>query len=114
MRVTASELVVAGCACTLLAATSSAQDDTLLSWTDGPTKDAILDFVASVTTKGSENFVPAGQRIAAFDNDGTLWSEQPIYVQLAFAIDRVEGLASEHPEWSRQEPFRSILTGDIE
>ncbi|HEX7079390.1 MAG TPA: HAD family hydrolase [Gammaproteobacteria bacterium] len=108
------QLVVLTCTYPMLAATSIAQDDALPSWNEGPTKEAILDFVASVTTEGSEDFVPVDQRIATFDNDGTLWSEQPIYVQLAFALDRVKTLAPEHPEWSWQEPFKSVLAGDVE
>src|SRR5690606_33058400 len=108
-RMMASKLLVLlTCAYSMLAATSIAQDDALPSWNEGVTKAAILDFVARVTTEGSEDFVPVAQRIATFDNDGTLWSEQPIYVQLAFALDRVETLAPEHPEWSRQEPFKAI------
>jgi phosphoglycolate phosphatase-like HAD superfamily hydrolase len=87
--------------------------DPLPSWNDGPSKKAILDFVAKVTTKGSESFVPPAERIAAFDNDGTLWTEQPIYVQLAFALDRVKALADQHPEWKEKEPFKSILEGNV-
>lgn len=102
------------CAYAMFASTGIAQDDALPSWNEGSTKEAILDFVARVTTEGSEDFVPSDQRIATFDNDGTLWSEQPIYVQLAFTLDRVKALAPEHPEWSRQEPFKSILAGDVE
>jgi hypothetical protein len=99
---------------TILVATSIAQGDTLPSWNDGPAKEAILDFVERVTTQGGADFVSVEQRIATFDNDGTLWSEQPIYVQLAFAIDRVEARAPQHPEWHEQEPFKSILAGDLE
>lgn len=85
----------------------------LESWTDGPTKAAILDFVRRVTTEGSPDFVPPEERIATFDNDGTLWVEKPIYVQAEFVFDRVAALAPEHPEWSDQEPFKSILAGHI-
>src|SRR5215212_6312317 len=74
-------------------------DGLLPSWNDGPAKQAILDFVARVTTQGGPDFVPEDQRIATFDNDGTLWVEQPMYVQLAFALDRVKALAPLHPEW---------------
>ena len=76
-----------------------AQADPLPSWNDGPTKHAITDFVARVTTEGHTDFVPADKRIATFDNDGTLWSEQPVYNQAAFAFDRIKAMAAEHPEW---------------
>ncbi len=85
----------------------------LPSWNDGPTKSAIMQFVHDVTTKGSAKFVPMSERIATFDNDGTLWLEQPMYVQLKFALDRVIALAPEHPEWNTQEPFKSILAGNV-
>ncbi len=85
----------------------------LPSWSDGPNKQAIIDFVNAVTTEGSPDFVPPAERIATFDNDGTLWSEQPMYVQLAFALDRVRALAPQHPEWKDKEPFRSVLAGDL-
>src|SRR5262245_27099364 len=87
--------------------------DPLPSWNDGPTKLAITDFVAKVTKEDSPDFVPPAERIATFDNDGTLWCEHPMYVQLAFALDRVKALASEHPEWKDKEPFKAVLTGDI-
>ena len=85
----------------------------LPSWNDGPAKKAITGFVARVTTQGSKDFVAPAERIAVFDNDGTLWSEQPIYVQLAFALDRVKALAPQHPEWKETEPYKSVLSGDI-
>jgi hypothetical protein len=84
----------------------------LPSWNDGPVRQAILQFVTDVTTAGGPRFVPPAERIAVFDNDGTLWSEQPMYVQLAFILERVKALAPEHPEWKEQEPFRSVLAGD--
>jgi phosphoglycolate phosphatase-like HAD superfamily hydrolase len=87
--------------------------DPLPSWNDGAAKAAIAAFVARVTTAGGRDFVPASERIAVFDNDGTLWSEQPIYVQLAFALDRVRALAPQHPDWSEREPFKSVLAGDV-
>jgi len=91
-----------------------AQDaDVLASWNDGPARKAIVDFVARVTKAGGAEFVPPAERIAVFDNDGTLWAEQPMYVQLAFAVDRVKALAPHHPEWKEEEPFRSILAGDL-
>src|SRR5262245_45657930 len=90
-----------------------AQSDPLPSWNDGPSRKSITDFVAKVTKDGSQEFVPPAERIAVFDNDGTLWAEQPMYFQLAFAIDRVKALAPQHPEWKDKEPFRSILAGDL-
>ncbi|WP_226667561.1 HAD family hydrolase [Microbulbifer aggregans] len=96
-----------------LAATSLAQAaDPLPSWNDGPTKDAITGFVEKVTKKGSADFVPENQRIAAFDNDGTLWSEQPLYFQFIYGRDQVRKMAPKHPEWKTEEPFASILKGD--
>ena len=86
--------------------------DPLPSWNDGATKQSILDFVANVTQEGSPSFVPIADRIATFDNDGTLWAEKPIPFQLLFAFDRVKALASQHPEWSNKEPFASLLKGD--
>src|SRR5688500_14846921 len=83
----------------LVVAASGSGADPLPSWTDGPSKKAILDFVAKVTKEGSPDFVPAPDRVAVFDNDGTLWSEQPVYFQVAFALDRVKALAPKHPEW---------------
>ena len=94
-------------------ATTAAAKDPLPSWNDGATKTAIVDFVHAVTTEGSKDFVPATQRIATFDNDGTLWAEQPIYFQFQFVIDRIRALAGDHPEWKTNEPFRSVLAGDI-
>jgi phosphoglycolate phosphatase-like HAD superfamily hydrolase len=88
--------------------------DSLPSWSDGPNKQAILDFVAAITEEGGEHFVPAGERIATFDNDGTLWVEQPLYVQLLFALDRVRALAPDHSEWQEQQPFQAILANDRE
>ena len=87
--------------------------DPLPSWNDGKAKQSILDFVAKVTEEGSTSFVPVAERIATFDNDGTLWAEQPMYVQLLFALDRVKELAPQHPEWKTREPFASLLKGDV-
>jgi len=87
--------------------------DPLPSWNDGPAKQAILSFVDLVTTEGSSGFVPVPERIATFDNDGTLWAEKPMYFQLFFAVDRVKELAPQHPEWSSQAPYASILEGDM-
>ena len=97
----------------LFASTTSAADDPLPSWSDGATKKTITDFVAKVTREGGPDLVPAAERIAVFDNDGTLWSEQPMYVQLAFAIDRVKALAPQHPEWKTTQPFQAVLEGDV-
>ena len=91
----------------------SAAADPLPSWKDGSSKQAIFSFVERVTKQNTPNFVSPAERIAVFDNDGTLWAEQPIYFQLAFAIDRVKTLAPKHPEWEDQEPFASLLKGDI-
>lgn len=87
--------------------------DPLPSWNDTTAKDAIIDFVESVTTEGLSDFVPPQERIATFDNDGTLWSEKPIYFQLLFALDRIKQLAPQHPEWKTKEPFASLLKGDL-
>lgn len=88
--------------------------DPLPSWNDGGAKQAIFDFVVRVTDTASPDFVPEAERIATFDNDGCLWSEQPMYFQLIFAIDRVRALAPEHPEWPDKHPFKAVLEGDIE
>jgi len=90
-----------------------AQTDPLPSWNDGVTKQAIVDFVTKVTEPDSADYVPTADRIATFDNDGTLWLEQPMYVQLAFALDRVKELAPEHPEWKDAQPFKAVLEGDM-
>src|SRR5215470_13415611 len=89
------------------------QGDPLPSWNDGPPKQSILSFVAAVSREGSPDFVPAPQRIATFDNDGTLWCEQPMYVQLAFALDRVKALSNQHPEWKDKQPFKAVLENDM-
>ena len=85
----------------------------LPSWNDTASRQAILRFVGRVTAAGSTDFVPVPERIAVFDNDGTLWSEQPVYNQAAFIVDRVKALAPEHPEWTAKDPFASILKGDL-
>ncbi|WP_027233214.1 HAD family hydrolase [Phyllobacterium sp. UNC302MFCol5.2] len=85
----------------------------LSSWSDGDAKARIIDFVKAVTTEGNADFVDLDNRIAVFDNDGTLWGEQPMYAQLAFVLDRVKALAPEHPEWQTTEPFKSVLSGDL-
>ena len=92
----------------------SATSDPLPSWNDGDVKQQILEFVVRVTDPAGPDFVPEPERIATFDNDGTLWSEKPVYFQLLFAIDRVKELAPEHPEWKDKQPFKGVLEGDIE
>jgi phosphoglycolate phosphatase-like HAD superfamily hydrolase len=87
--------------------------DPLPSWNDGAAKQSILNFVGAVTREGSPDFVPVPQRIATFDNDGTLWCEHPIYAQFAFAIDRVKALAPQHPEWKDRQPFKAALESDM-
>jgi len=87
--------------------------DPLPSWNNGKAKKSIIEFVVKVTQKDSPDFVPPNERIATFDNDGTLWAEQPMYFQLLFALDRVRALAPQHPEWKEKEPFASLLKGDV-
>jgi phosphoserine phosphatase len=87
--------------------------DFLPSWNEGASKARVVHFVQSVTDPTSKQYVPPAERIAVFDNDGTLWSEQPMYFQLAFILDRVKALAPQHPEWRTQEPFKSVLAGDM-
>jgi len=94
-------------------AQAQAQRDPLPSWNDGATKAAIVDFVGRVTTQNGPYFVPPAERIATFDNDGTLWIEQPMYVQLAFVLDRVKTMAPMHPEWKDKQPFAAVLDGDL-
>jgi phosphoserine phosphatase len=100
-------------ALSLVLATAVRAADPLPSWNDTAPKKAILAFVEKVTTPGSPDFVPVQERIATFDNDGTLWCEQPVPVQLYFALDRVKALAPQHPEWKKKEPFASLLKGDL-
>ena len=87
--------------------------DSLSSWNDGAAKQAIVAFVAKVTKQGAPDFVPPAEPIATFDNDGTLWCEQPMYVQMAFALDRVKELAPKNPEWKNKQPFKAILERDL-
>lgn len=94
-------------------AMAQAQNDPLPSWNEGAARTSILNFVSRVTTQGGPDFVPVEQRIATFDNDGTLWIEQPMYVQLAFVLDRVKALAPMHPEWKTRQPFAAVLDGDL-
>lgn len=91
-----------------------AQSDSLPSWNDGAVKKSIIDFVERVTTHGGTDFVPAEQRIATFDNDGTLWCEQPAYFQAVFAFDRIKAMAPQHPEWKTTQPFKAIIDKDMQ
>jgi len=101
------------CLYLMVSAFSAYAQDPLPSWNEGQTKQQILDFVRNVTTASSSNFVLPEERIAVFDNDGTLWSEQPAYFQLLFAIDRIKELAAQHPEWKTQMPFKAVLEHDM-
>ena len=105
--------IFAICAFFALGGRAYAQTDPLPSWNDGPAKQAIVEFVQSTTTQGGLQFVPPAERIATFDNDGTLWAEQPMYFQMLFAFDRVKALAPQHPEWKDKQPFASLLKGDV-
>ncbi len=106
------ERLISALAATLLTANAFAADP-LPSWNDTASRQAIVKFVEKVTKKGSPDFVPREQRIATFDNDGTLWAEQPMYFQFFFVADRVKALAPQHPEWNTQEPYASLLKGDL-
>ncbi|MGZ4810268.1 MAG: HAD family hydrolase [Thermoanaerobaculia bacterium] len=96
-----------------LSSQASAQNDPLPSWNDTPARRAIVDFVSRVTKAGGPDFVAPAERIATFDNDGTLWVEQPMYVQMAFALDRAKAMAPLHPEWKDAQPFKAALEGDM-
>jgi phosphoserine phosphatase len=93
--------------------TAAKDTDSLPSWNDTDNKRAIIQFVQAVSSEDGAGFVAPAERIAVFDNDGTLWSEQPMYVQLAFALDRVKALAPRHPEWQEKQPFKAVLEGDL-
>lgn len=97
----------------VLFSTPLVAQEPLPSWNDGPARQAVVDFVRKVTTEGGADYVTPGARIAVFDNDGTLWTEWPVYTQLQFALDRVKALAPKHPEWRKKQPFRAALDGDI-
>jgi phosphoglycolate phosphatase-like HAD superfamily hydrolase len=100
-------------AAAIVSSSAAAQGD-LPSWNDGPSKTAILEFVAAVTDEKGKDYVEPAERVAVFDNDGTLWVEQPMYTQLTFAFDRVKELAPQHPEWKTEQPFKALLEGDME
>ncbi|MBK8831743.1 MAG: haloacid dehalogenase-like hydrolase [Saprospiraceae bacterium] len=93
---------------------SAVTKDPLPSWNEGATKKSIVDFVTKTTTAGAIDFIPVADRIACFDNDGTLWSEQPMYFQMAFVMDRVKALAPQHPEWKDTQPFKAAIEGDVQ
>jgi len=102
-----------GLAALLFIRTATAQTDPLPSWNDGQSKASIVAFVEAVTDKKSKDFVSPTDRLAVFDNDGTLWAEKPFYFQLAFALDRVKALALQRPEWHNKQPFKAVLQGDL-
>ena len=105
---------LAAIAVSLLGSSAAAADDPLPSWNTSPSRTAILEFVAKVTKEGPVDFVPAPDRIAVFDNDGTLWCEQPAYVQAVFVRDRIRAMAPDHPEWALERPFKAVLEADRE
>ena len=88
--------------------------DPLPSWNEGETKKRIIDYVSTITDTTHQDFIPVAERIATFDNDGTLWSEKPLYFQLYFAMDRIKSLASQHPEWADQQPYKAVLDNDLD
>jgi len=107
-------LFAAALACMVAFATLNAYAaDSLSSWNEGAAKKSVVEFVAKVTKEGGPDFVPSAERIAVFDNDGTLWAEQPMYFQAFFIFDRIQQLASQHPEWKTKEPFATVLKGDL-
>jgi len=112
LRMTVVKTVYVAFAFGLLALSAMAQSEPLPSWNDTGPKRAILAFVERVTRDGGPDFVPLNERIATFDNDGTLWVEQPIYTQLSFAFDRVKALAPQHPKWKTEQPFKALLEND--
>lgn len=119
-RMQPSDTILASCLVALvlllagiLAPKTVFAQEALPSWNDTAAKSRIMDFVKATTTEGGEGYVAPTDRIAVFDNDGTLWSEQPYYFQMAFVLDRVRTLAPQHPEWKTREPFRSVLAGDM-
>jgi hypothetical protein len=107
-------LLVAAIVCLVFFTTTAARaTDALPSWNEGTAKESVVDFVMKVTKEGGPDFVPPAERIATFDNDGTLWAEQPLPFQFLFAFDRVKALAPQHPEWKDKQPFASLLKGDM-
>ena len=112
-RAVLTGLLTSAAATLVFKPTALAQGNPLPSWRDGKARQSILDFVATVTREGSPGFVLVPQRVATFGNDGTLWCEQPMYVQFAFALDQVKARAGEHPEWKKKQPFKTVLDGDM-
>jgi len=110
----AAALLLALCTLLLLAAPAGAQTDPLPSWNDGPTQKAIVAFVQSTTDKASPKFVPPEERIATFDQDGTLWVEQPMYTQVLYCLDQVPAVVAKKPELKNVEPFKTVLSGNRE
>jgi phosphoglycolate phosphatase-like HAD superfamily hydrolase len=102
------------CLLFLLLVSVQLKADPLPSWNNGPTKNSLIQFVREATEKGHPHFIPIEERIAAFDEDGTLWVEQPLYTQFFFALETLKSLAAQHPKWENQEPFKSILSGNKE
>lgn len=109
----ATAVATPGCSTPSAARATAEAESALPSWRDGATRDAIVDFVDRVTDPASPDFTPPAERIAVFDNDGTLWSEQPMYAQLAFTIDLIHAMAADHPEWRTTEPYSFVLDGDM-
>src|SRR5271156_1900184 len=117
MKITRRKLIKSSAAITVLGAFSrsaEAFDGPLPSWNDGASKKAIISFVKGTTEKSSPKYVEPKDRVATFDQDGTLWTEHPLYAQAMFALDRLGKMAPQHPEWKEKEPFKSVLTGDRE
>jgi phosphoserine phosphatase len=113
MKRTFQILLALGFTLIFAVATTAQINDPLPSWNEGEVKQSITRFVKDVSTAGGSRFVPPAERIAVFDNDGTLWAEQPMYFQLEFAFDRVKALAPMHPEWKQKQPFKAVLEGDL-
>jgi len=113
MKRTYPILLTLGFALVFLAVATAQTNDPLPSWKEGKTRQAIVDFVEAVTDSNSKFFVKPEERIATFDNDGTLWVEYPIYTQVLFAFERVKELAPQHPEWKTKQPFKALLAGDM-
>jgi hypothetical protein len=113
VRRCALALILGSLLCGLASQNTFAQTDPLPSWNEGAVKKSITDFVTCITAQGGADFVPVPERIATFDNDGTLWCEQPVYFQVQFAFDRVKAMAPLHPEWKNRQPFKGLLESDM-
>src|SRR5277367_4362815 len=117
MKITRRDLIKTSAAAAVLGAVggvSAAEENPLPSWNKGPARDAIVSFVKETTEKSSSKYVDPKDRIATFDQDGTLWTEHPLYTQAMFALHRLGEMAPKHPEWKTTEPFKSVLSGDRE